>query len=1096
MATERGGLDYLIQVRTRGLTELRAAAQQVRTLQQNLNSLGRSQGGLGNLSGQARRAARELGRLAAARDRLTSNAPRDILGAGSLAGLRQAVSDLGRARGEMAILARDLNRTVAAASRLGSGLNAAANSANRLRTNSANSARNFSQINSFTSGIGASLGFTAVYRGIQLAEDAVTGVVGGMVRFNQVTESANLGVAALITNFQGVRDANGNVLEGVEALNAAQKVAQRQIEKIRVDSLETAGTFEQLTQAFQVAVGPGLEAGLDLDQIRDFTVRVSQAASAIALPQNQLAEEIRSILGGGINPRNTRIAAVLGITDADVKNAKQAGRLVEFLNEKFKDFEVAGRQSLKTFAGLSSSLQSIFEFALGQGGEDFFNELKAFLGDGLRSISDTTGGVLTVSPEVIQGIRFVADALTTALDEGRRLARIFGSDLVGGAELFGNSLRTGIQFLSGFVEGLIRGMQAILTAARSVSEVFFRLTGIELFSEANLQDFGRSLGEIAVAAAAVGATMVAVRAPLLLVVAAVTALGSAAQTTLDEFTGASTGVITTARLIAAQVEGAFDSLVLGVEQVFVSVKNTVTQQGAAVAGALVDLFSFALDSVGEFLIKGIGDILATAVKLAVDQAAAPFRALLQGLAALGSDDAQAALDALDNAGNAAGGAIAKAAQSFVNANKVLAAGLSARIAEFEKANALAADVEQRELDARKRQSEVQQLRKQQGAITAARIGNEAQGFRRDDFDSFFKNLFGDQFDPIRQEQDPEFAAKAQKDAAEQFQNATDDFLDGVTFFNKDRKKEAEVAATSPATGAQGSLGGAVAPPTGPTLRDVFVNLRDDTASVGDALRSLGSSITNFFSDSPDKSRELGLNNLLTPDGSPSFFSIGPQAQQGQAADPTATAQQTTEAFNSANSQVSEFATSLNSAIQQLRTALAQPTADLGNLSTALRAAAQAALAFQLSAAARSARGGPTRGFASGGAVLGAHSVGYSPAGVASSDTVPAWLTPGEFVQRVRAVRTYGRPFMEALNRGLIDPRVINGLVGARRRVGRTPLPRSGYATGGSVAANPATQAAAVRAFLVADESLQEALFEGSAFTRSLYSNQETIRGFL
>ena len=51
--------------------------------------------------------------------------------------------------------------------------------------------------------------------------------------------------------------------------------------------------------------------------------------------------------------------------------------------------------------------------------------------------------------------------------------------------------------------------------------------------------------------------------------------------------------------------------------------------------------------------------------------------------------------------------------------------------------------------------------------------------------------------------------------------------------------------------------------------------------------------------------------------------------------------------------------------------------------------------------------------------------GFSTGGPIGTDTVPAWLTPGEEVEQTSAVQKYGRPFFEALNQGRIDPTSIH-----------------------------------------------------------------------
>lgn len=52
-------------------------------------------------------------------------------------------------------------------------------------------------------------------------------------------------------------------------------------------------------------------------------------------------------------------------------------------------------------------------------------------------------------------------------------------------------------------------------------------------------------------------------------------------------------------------------------------------------------------------------------------------------------------------------------------------------------------------------------------------------------------------------------------------------------------------------------------------------------------------------------------------------------------------------------------------------------------------------------------------------------IGYfAQGGPSGTDTVPAWLSPGEFVTRSSAVQNYGLSFMNALNQGRVDPRSI------------------------------------------------------------------------
>lgn len=88
-----------------------------------------------------------------------------------------------------------------------------------------------------------------------------------------------------------------------------------------------------------------------------------------------------------------------------------------------------------------------------------------------------------------------------------------------------------------------------------------------------------------------------------------------------------------------------------------------------------------------------------------------------------------------------------------------------------------------------------------------------------------------------------------------------------------------------------------------------------------------------------------------------------------------------------------------------------------------------------------------RGFSTGGAVAAGR-----PAGLHPTDTIAAWLAPGEFVIPAKATRAF-LPVLEAIRGGSVDPGLLNGLAGAaavsrasRRQASRGP----GFADGGLV----------------------------------------------
>lgn len=213
-----------------------------------------------------------------------------------------------------------------------------------------------------------------VLRTFSLIRQSIEGTIRTGLEFNATIETAELAIASLITATADLVDVNGNLISGVKALDAAYGLAEDQVQKLRIAGIQTAATTQELVDAFQQAVGAGIATGLTLDEIRTVTIRVAQAAGALGIPYRQLNEEIRSILGGIID-QNTRIAKSLGITNEQIRLAKEQNRLADFLLERFEAFGFAGERITRTFAGLRSNLKETVEILAGDITQPLFEAL-------------------------------------------------------------------------------------------------------------------------------------------------------------------------------------------------------------------------------------------------------------------------------------------------------------------------------------------------------------------------------------------------------------------------------------------------------------------------------------------------------------------------------------------------------------------------------------------------------------------------------------------------------------------------------------------------------------------------------------------------
>ncbi|MBL4769472.1 MAG: hypothetical protein JKY94_17500 [Rhodobacteraceae bacterium] len=332
------------------------------------------------------------------------------------------------------------------------------------------------------------VGVLALFTAARLLVRALRDAVGAAIGFNAAIEQSVLGIQTLLAATGKLSTVQGRLLTGAEAFAAANGEARRQVALLRVEGLKTAATFEDLLFAFQSALGPGIAAGLSPDQVRGFAVSISQAANAVGVPQNQLAEEVRSVLSGTIQARTTRIATVLGIDNEDIRRAKEAGELADFLVEKFGAFREAGDASLNNFTVILSNLKDGLSQVLGGGGKTFFDTLKTGLQGILDILVTTTDEGTILNPQALELVSQFFSILTNVGQEMRNIFENFTlGDAVVGATRLANIVNLIVDVFSGFAQGFA---EVFAFVADVIGDIVEGVGGL-------LELFGADLGDAA-----------------------------------------------------------------------------------------------------------------------------------------------------------------------------------------------------------------------------------------------------------------------------------------------------------------------------------------------------------------------------------------------------------------------------------------------------------------------------------------------------------------------------------------------------------------------------------------------------------------------
>ncbi|TAN40798.1 MAG: phage tail tape measure protein [Nitrospirae bacterium] len=238
-------------------------------------------------------------------------------------------------------------------------------------------------------------------------------------------ETASLGIASsYMVGGKYIDQMSGKALTGQQALAAAQQDSKDIMEELQVANFQTIATLDQLIRAYQETLPVAQAKGFNRQQIKEYTVAMVQAAGAIGLSLDQMAEETRSLLTGTINPRTSRIGVILGLTNEDIRQHSQsAQQLFDFLMSKLEAYKIAGLESQKTWAGIMSNTKDIAKQVGGMAFQPLFESVKYELlqmADRILKIDEKTKRIKW-DPQFLEGINSFKSGLTDVIAELYRM---------------------------------------------------------------------------------------------------------------------------------------------------------------------------------------------------------------------------------------------------------------------------------------------------------------------------------------------------------------------------------------------------------------------------------------------------------------------------------------------------------------------------------------------------------------------------------------------------------------------------------------------------------------------------------------------------
>ena len=290
------------------------------------------------------------------------------------------------------------------------------------------------------------------------------------IEYNKALEISKLGLSAIITSMGVVTDQQGRVLQGQEKWAASQELAveaQRELQKI---GMLTAASYVELVEVYQGILAPALSAKMTFAETLDITGLLTNSVKTLGLNINQVKQEARDLIQGGITPASSSLATALTITDSMVKKWREQGTVYQELKGRLEGFTYAEREFSNTWEGAWSNFRDMAQRALGEGSKPLFDfmrkEIIKLTGEMTNITKDASGKIIDIQikPEVVARIRELAEDLKKLI-QLMELAVKWGSELA--KPLMWGAVALGIGKVALAMDGMYKTIKAGETIAKT-----------------------------------------------------------------------------------------------------------------------------------------------------------------------------------------------------------------------------------------------------------------------------------------------------------------------------------------------------------------------------------------------------------------------------------------------------------------------------------------------------------------------------------------------------------------------------------------------------------------------------------------------------
>lgn len=245
--------------------------------------------------------------------------------------------------------------------------------------------------------------------------------IGEGLEYNSLIKDSVIGFAGIISGLARVVDLQGKLVPESQKWNKSLEISDRIVDSLQLSAFKTKATYSELARGLQEGLAPLLNARLKENQLEPFVTRFVQVMTALRVPIREIGQEIRGLLQGDTNAKNSRVSAQFmqefisqGLhAKTEIRKIIQNDDFYDWFMKKSAEQGRAGSEMMNNLSGAASNLKEAWERTLGEGTKVLWEQLTKTILDGTDAIIQfDKNGKAIFNDALVEAIRKVANAFS------------------------------------------------------------------------------------------------------------------------------------------------------------------------------------------------------------------------------------------------------------------------------------------------------------------------------------------------------------------------------------------------------------------------------------------------------------------------------------------------------------------------------------------------------------------------------------------------------------------------------------------------------------------------------------------------------------